>query len=62
MARLAEVLANRFKGGESNTEVNQKLKKLENEAEEAKKARQLQDDKMDRILAAIGALTAAQSS
>lgn len=62
VARLAEVLANRFEGGESNTEVNRKLKKVEEELEEAKKARQLQDDKMDRILAAIGALTAAQSS
>ena len=62
VARLAEVLANRFEGSESNAEVIRKLEKLEHEAEEAKKARQLQDDKLNRILAAIEALTAAQSS
>ena len=59
---LAKVLVNRFEGGESTPEVNRRLEKLVNEADEARKARQLMDKKMDRILLAIGALTAAQSS
>ena len=65
VGRLADVLATHFEGGGSDAAVNRKLEKLENEAEEARKARKarkLQDDKMDRILVAIGALTAAHST
>lgn len=53
VARLAEVLADYFERSKSNAELIRKLQKLEHEVEEAKKAWQMQDDKMNRILALL---------
>ncbi|KAL2058247.1 hypothetical protein ABVK25_001865 [Lepraria finkii] len=53
VARLAEVLADYFERSKSNAELIRKLQKLEHEVEEAKKAWQMQDEKMNRILALL---------